>query len=150
MRSNIDEMHRNAKAGSCVAQTFLGLSYLHGYEVEVNFEEAFKFLSAAANQGGSRATIGLASMYAKGLGVPRNLSEAIRLLESVAATPDSSDAFAARIELARLYSAGAGIPVDTEKAARWYEAAIAISTGKENPDDLREARNYVGKVKDNH
>jgi localization factor PodJL len=150
MRSNIDEMHRNAKAGSCVAQTFLGLSYLHGYEVEVNLGEAFKFLSAAANQGGSRATIGLASMYAKGLGVPRNLIEAIRLFESVAAPPNGSDAFTARIELARLYLHGSGIPVDVEKAANWYEAAIAISTGKEDPEDLREARSHLGKVNDNH
>jgi TPR repeat protein len=146
MRSNIDEMHRNAKAGSCVAQTFLGLSYLHGYEVEVNFEEAFKFLSAAANQGGSRATLGLASMYAKGLGVPRNLTEAIRLFESVAAPPNGSDAFAARIELARLYSSGSGIRVDTEKASDWYKAAIAISTGKEDPEDLKEARAYAARA----
>jgi len=140
MPADIYEMHRKAKTGSCVAQTFLGLSYLYGDDVEVNYEEAFKLLSAAAKQGGSRATIGLASMYAKGLGIPRDLNEAMRLLESVAAPANGPDAFTARIELARLYSQGSGIQVDTEKAFQWCESALAIATGKEDPNDLQEAK----------
>jgi TPR repeat protein len=146
MPADIYEMHLQAKAGSCVAQTFLGLSYLYGDDVEVNYEEAFKLLSAAAKRGGSRATIGLASMYAKGLGIPRDLNEAIRLLESVAAPANGPDAFPARIELARLYSQGLGIQVDTQKAAQWYESALAIATGKEDPQDLQEAKSYVAQA----
>jgi TPR repeat protein len=146
MPADIYEMHRNAKAGSCVAQTFLGLSYLYGDDVEVNFEEAFKLLSAAAKQGGSRATIGLASMYAKGLGIPRDAREAIRLLESVAAPANGPDAFAARIELARLYSQGSGPAVDAEKAVQWYQSALAISTGKEDPGEVQEARTFLAQA----
>ena len=100
---NIAEKRRKADAGSCVAQSMLGLSYLYGYEVEVNYQEAFKYLSAA-DQGGSRATLNLGLMYAKGLGIPKDMLTAIRLLEAVAKPSDSSDAFAARIELGRLYS----------------------------------------------
>ncbi len=146
MPADIYEMHRQAKAGSCVAQTFLGLSYLCGDDVEVNYEEAFILLSAAAKRGGSRAAIGLASMYAKGLGIPRDLNEAIRLLESVAGPANGPDAFPARIELARLYSQGLGIQVDTEKAAQWYESALAIASGKEDPKDLQEAKSYFAQA----
>jgi TPR repeat protein len=146
MPADIYEMHRKAKTDSCVAQTFLGLNYLYGDDIEVNYEEAFKLLSAAAKQGGSRATIGLASMYAKGLGIPGDVNEAIRLLESVAAPANGPDASAARIQLARLYSQGLGIRVDIEKAIRWYESALAIATGKEDPRDLQEAKTYLGQA----
>ncbi|HXN17503.1 MAG TPA: hypothetical protein VN875_04155 [Candidatus Binatus sp.] len=143
MPADFHEMHRQAKAGSCVAQTFLALSYLCADDVEVHSEEAFRLLSAAAKQDRSRATIGLASMYAKGLGIPGDLHEAIRLLESVAAPANGSRAFPARIELARLYSQGSGIQVDIEKAAPWYETALAIATGKADAQNLPATKSYV-------
>jgi TPR repeat protein len=145
MPADIYEMRRTAKTSSCVAQTFLGLGYLYS-DVGVNYEEAFKLLSAAAKQGGSRAAIGLASMYAKGLGIPRDLNEAMRLLKSVAAPANGPDAFTARIELARLYSQSSGIQVDTEKAFQWCGSALVIATGKEDPNDLQEAKSYVAQA----
>ena len=84
----------------------------------VDYNEAFRLLSVA---GTSRAVLNLGIMHAKGLGVPQNLSEAIRLLEAIARPSDSPDAFTTRIELGRLYSSGS----DTDNALRWYEAAIA-------------------------
>jgi TPR repeat protein len=78
------EKRRKAEAGSCVAQTTLGISYLYGVDVAVDYKEAFKFLSAAATQGASRAVLNLGIMYAKGLGIPQNATEAIRLFEAVA------------------------------------------------------------------
>jgi TPR repeat protein len=119
------------------------IAYLYGYDAEVDYQEAFKFLSAAASQGTSRAVLNLGIMYAKGLGVHQNILEAIRLFEAVAKPSDSSDAFAARIELGRLYSSGSGIPANICKALQWYEAAIAVATENEESDDLREARAYV-------
>ena len=65
---DIEEQRRKAEAGSCVAQTILGISYLHGYDVEINYKEAFRLLSAA---GTSRAVLNLGIMHAKGLGFPR-------------------------------------------------------------------------------
>ena len=57
---DIVEKRRKADAASCVAQSMLGL--------KVNYQEAFKYLSAT-DQGGSRATLNLGLMYAKGLGI---------------------------------------------------------------------------------
>jgi hypothetical protein len=85
-------------------------------------------------------------MYAKSLGIPRDLNEAMRLLKSVAAPANGPDAFTARIELARLYSQGSGIQVDTEKAFPWCESALAIATGKEDPNDLPEAKSDVAQA----
>jgi|SRR6267143_1795883 len=133
---DIEELRRRAKAGSCSAQTVLGISYLYGYDVAVDYNEAFRLLSSA---GTSRAVLNLGIMHAKGLGVPQNLPEAIRLLEAVARPSDSSDAFAARIESGRLYSSGS----DNNNALRWYEAAVALATEHEDSQELREARAYV-------
>jgi TPR repeat protein len=147
---DIEEQRRKAEAGSCVAQSLLGLSYLYGYDVEVDYSEAFKFLNAAAKQGGARAILNLGIMYAKGFGIPQDMPQAIRLLEAVAAPSESSDAFAARIELGRIYSSrSGGIQVDGAKAFAWYKAAIAIASGNESSDDLIEAKAYVAQSNSN-
>jgi TPR repeat protein len=143
---DIQALRRKAEAGSCVAQSLLGISYLYGHDVEVDYSEAFKFLAAAAKQGSARATLSLGIMYAKGLGIPLDLPEAIRLIEAVATPSESSDAFAARIELGRIYSSGTGITADKAKALAWYEAAIAIANGSEDSAYLREAKEYVARA----
>ena len=145
---DIEEKRRKAEAGSSVAQTTLGISYLYGYDVKVDYQEAFRFLSAAASQGTSRAVLNLGIMYAKGLGIPQNASEAVRLFEAVAKPSDSSDAFAARIELGRLYSLGLGIPADAQKALKWYKAALTLAADTEDSEDLREARKYIQQTND--
>jgi TPR repeat protein len=144
---DLEEKRRKAEAGSCAAQSLLGISYLYGYDVAVDYKEAFRFLSAAASQGASRAVLNLGLMHAKGLGIPQNVPEAIRLFESVAKPSDSSDAFAARIELGRLYSSGLGTPVDDEQALSWYQAAVALANDGEDSEELREARDYVARTR---
>jgi hypothetical protein len=101
MATNVPELRRQAEAGSCVARSVLGGCYLYGQDAEVDYKEAFRFLSAAANQGSSRAVLNLGRMYAQGLGVSQNVAEAIRLFESVGKPESSTDAIAARIELGR-------------------------------------------------
>jgi uncharacterized protein len=147
MPTDINELRRKAEAGSCVAQSVIGLHYLYGLEVEVDYSEAFRFLSAAAEQGASRAVLNLGYMYAKGLGIPQNTPEAIRLLEAVGRPSESSDAFAARMELARIFSRGVGIPVDARAALKWYSAAIELATDDEDSEDLREARAYIAQAR---
>lgn len=73
---DIEGLKRRADAGSCVAQTILGISYLYGYDVVVDCKEAFRLLSAA---GTSRAVPNLGIMNARGLGVSQNLPDAIPL-----------------------------------------------------------------------
>jgi uncharacterized protein len=144
---NIDETRRKAEAGSCTAQTALGISYLYGYGVEIDYGEAFRLLSAGASQGASRAILNLGHMHARGLGIPKNVPEAIRMFEAVAIPSDSSDAFAARIELARLYSSGLVIPVDIVKALYWYKAALALAIDENDSEDVREAKDYVARTR---
>ena len=139
---DIDEMRQRAEAGSCVNQCGLGLRYLYGIDVVVDYVEAFRLLSLAADQGSSRATLNLAYMHAQGLGIPADVPKAIRLFEAVGKPSDSSDAFLARIELGRIYSRGIGIPVDVEKALQWYSAAMDLSSGHDNSEELQEARAY--------
>jgi TPR repeat protein len=59
MALNIVEMRRKAEEGSYPSQCMLGLCYLYGIDVETNYEEAFRFLSAAAEQRASRAVLNL-------------------------------------------------------------------------------------------
>ena len=139
---NITDMRRKAEAGSCVAQSVLGACYLYGEEVDTDYKEAFRYLSAAAEQGASRAVLNLGRMHAKGLGVPQNVPEAIRLYEAVGGPASSTDAFAARIELGRIFALGRGVSIDREAALKWYSAAIDVAPDDDS-EDLSEARAYV-------
>jgi TPR repeat protein len=144
---NLEEKRRKAEAGSCAAQSILGISYLYGYDVPVDYKEAFRLLSAAASQGASRAVLNLGIMHVKGLGIPQNVPEAIRLFEAVAKPSDSSDAFAARIELGRLYASGLGTSVNDDKALSWYQAAVALANDREDSEELQEARDYIARTR---
>ena len=142
MSLDIADLRRKAEAGSCVSQSVLGCCYLHGVDVQVDYGEAFRFLSAAANQGASRAVLNLGTMYAKGLGVSQDVGEAIRLLEAVAKPDNSSDAFLARIELGRIYSHLAS-PANPAAALKWYSAAVALAAPEDDSAELREAKDYI-------
>src|ERR1700722_14953235 len=114
---NIHELRRRADSGSPVDQSVLGLCYLYGVDVEVDYKEAFRLLSLA---GTSRAVANLARMYAEGLGISKDFAEAIRLYKAVAKFE-----FRAQFELGRIYSRGVGVPTDHDEALRWYSAAAA-------------------------
>lgn len=146
---NIPEVRRKAEAGSCVNQCTLGLCYLYGEGIETDYTEAFRWLSAAAAQGASRAVLSLGYMHANGLGIPKNVPEAIRHFEAVAKPSNSSDAFMARIELGRIYARGRDI-TNAEAALEWYSAAIALAQPGEDSEELREAREYVAAAGGGH
>jgi TPR repeat protein len=46
-------------------------------------------------------------------------------------------------ELGRLFSRGLGISVDSDLAFKWYSSAVEIATAEDEPEDLREARQYI-------
>ena len=114
---NVQDLRRRADSGSRVDQSILGLCYLYGVDVEVDYKEAFRLLSLA---GTSRAVANLALMYAEGLGISKDLAEAIRLYKAVAKFE-----FRAQLELGRIYSRGVSVPTDHDEALRWYSAAAA-------------------------
>jgi len=135
---NILDLQRKAESGSGVAQCVLGIAYLDGVDVAVDYDKAFRLLTAAAAQGRSRAVLALARMHANGLGVPVNLQEAIRLYETVGRVE-----FLAAIELGRIYSRGVGIPTDPSKASSWYQVAVALGCESQEGEEILEAKQYL-------
>src|SRR5688572_21557209 len=110
---NIVELSQQAESGSVVAQATLGICYLYGRDVKVDYKEAFRLLSAATEKGASRAVLNLARMYAEGFGLPKDVRKAIRFYEAVAKVE-----IRAQLELARIYSRGLGVPTDAEAARK--------------------------------
>jgi len=146
---DILELRRKAGCGSVVAQSVLGICHLYGREVEVDYTEARRLLSAAADKGSSRAMVNLARMHAEGLGVPRNLPKAIGLYEAVAKVE-----VRAQLELGRIYARGAGIPQNPKAALACYATVALREDGVEDSttaafvgavtfEEIEEAKNYV-------
>jgi TPR repeat protein len=136
---NIADLQKKAQNGSVVAQTILGTCYLEGVNVEINYVEALRLLSAAAERRAPRAMSNLARMYAEGLGTTSNLREAIRLYEAAAEAGE----FEAQIQLARIYSRGTSGKSDPQEALRWYSAAISQAGEIGECPELQEAEGYV-------
>jgi uncharacterized protein len=140
---DISDLTRRAESGQCVAQTTLGMYYLHGEEsVAVDYHKAFRLLSMAAEQRATRAIANLAHMYANGLGVDRDVTKAIQLYEQVGAVE-----FFAALELARIYANGVDHPRDSVKAVKWYSVVVSFGDEKFDHDSLgeeiNEARAYI-------
>lgn len=136
---DVDELHRDAERGSVVASGVLGMLYLYGCDVGVDYEKALGLLTFAASRGASRPMLNLGYMHAKGLGVPVDLRKAAELFERAAERGE----FLAMIEIARAYLNGAGVPVDPGQAMEWYRAAVLDGAGVEDCDELREAKAHV-------
>jgi len=145
---NIQDLRKGADSGSRVDRAVLGLCYLYGIDVEVDYKEAFRLLSLA---GTSRAVTNLALMHAEGLGIPKNMPEAIRLYKTVAKSE-----FRAQLELGRIYSRGIGVPADSDEALIWYSEAAAREAddcvddpvtgafvGSGTFEEIQEAKAYV-------
>jgi uncharacterized protein len=138
---HIDSLKRRAEAGSCAAQAILGLYYLYGSEdTHIDYQEAFRLLSAAARAGASRAVVNLAHMYAQGLGIPRSTTKAVELYESVGKVE-----FFAAIALGRIYSKGVSVPVDESRAMHWYSIAASFEGRVSDCEELTEAKAYISR-----
>jgi TPR repeat protein len=140
---DIQEIRRQAEAGNAVNQCALGLCYLYGVEVPVDYVRAFGLLSGAAGKHVTRARLHLGFMYAEGWGTRRNVPEAIALFKLVAAEDDESDGFEACIALGRIYADA--VP-DLALALEWYAAAISVAPEGDG-DDLREAKAYLARYR---
>jgi TPR repeat protein len=144
------EVRRKAEKGSVVNQGYLGWAYLYGHETEVNYREALRWLQAAAYEGrAARPFIHLGRMYEEGLGVPRDIKEAIRHYEAVQDVEPR-----AALALARIYAKGDGVPARPAKALKLYalvaecenvnhDPEVAAFAGAVTPEEVEEARAYV-------
>ena len=127
---DINQAHRDAEAGNVVDQGFLGWTYLYGRFTEVNYQEALRWLSAAAYDGrASRPFIHLGRMYEEGLGVPQDTQEAIRHYRAVAKVEPR-----ATLALARIYASGKGVPSDPAEAVRLYSLVAEHDTWEHDAD----------------
>lgn len=91
---------------------------------------AFKEWKAAANQGQPEAEYDLGLLYAKGLGVPRDLQVAQQWYEAAALQGNAQ----AEYSLGQMYAQGWGIPPNDASALRWMQ--IANGSNSDNQDDL--------------
>ena len=146
---DITDLQRKAESGSVVAQSVLGICYLYGRDVKTDYERAFQLLSAATEKGASRAVVNLARMYAEGLGIPRDISKAVRLYEAVAKVERR-----AQLELARIYARGEGVTCDPQRALKWYSEVASREDGVDDQgtgvfagavtfDEIEEAKAYL-------
>jgi uncharacterized protein len=144
------EIRRKAEKGSVANQGYLGWAYLYGQDTEVNYREALRWLTAAAYEGrAARPFIHLGRMYEEGLGVPRDMKEAIRHYQAVQDVEPR-----AALALARIYAKGEGVPAKPAKALRLYALVaacesldhnpeVAAFAGSVTPEEVEEARAYL-------
>ena len=147
---DLQEIRRKAEKGSVVNQGYLGWAYLYGCEIEINYQEALRWLTAAAYEGrAARPFVHLGRMYEEGLGVPRDIKEAIRHYEAVQDVEPR-----AALALARIYVKGDGVRSKPAKALRLYAVVAKCESLNENPElvafagavtpaEVEEARAYV-------
>src|SRR5690348_16275222 len=146
---DIEQLRREAESGSVVAQGVLGLCYLYGRGVDIDYDEALRLLSMAKDNGTSRAVVNLARMYAEGLGVRKDMAKAIRFYQAVEKVE-----LRAQLELARIYANGESVKVNPKAALSLYsniakcedaveDAITAAFVGSLTFDEIEEARNYV-------
>lgn len=78
MNETLKQLFSDAVSGNAVAQNQLGDAYYNGYEVEQDFQQAFKWYMLAAEQGHGKAQYNAAYAYANGIGTQKNIAEAIK------------------------------------------------------------------------
>jgi TPR repeat protein len=113
---------RSALAGYAPAQYFIARCYeLAEGVAAADLVRAFEFCRAAADQDYVPALNCLGFYYQNGIGVPRNLGEATRLLRASA-----DRAFpAALFNLGHCHEFGLGVPLDLIEAAQLYKRSDA-------------------------
>jgi TPR repeat protein len=136
---NISDIRNKASVGDVASQTILGICYLDGIDVEVDFHEALLLLSAPAARGVPRAMTNLARIYSQGLGVAKDIPEAIRLYEAAAKAGE----FSAQIALGRIYLCGTEIPANPVAARFWYALALAQNDNVVDCPEIMEAKAFV-------
>jgi TPR repeat protein len=88
------------------------------------YQRAYQEWKAAAESGQAEAQFGLGLLYAQGLGVHRDLTEAERWYRMAASQGNAEAQFA----LGQLYSRGWGNPRDYADAIRWLEMAKSVDS----------------------
>src|ERR1700721_3958368 len=94
-----------------------------------DYQGAFREWKAAADKGQAEAQYDLGLLYAKGLGVQRDLQVAQQWYEAAAAQGNAQ----AEYSLGQMYAQGWGIPADQASTLRWME--MANGSNGDNQED---------------
>lgn len=101
------------------AKTYLAYAYKHGFGVNQNFNQAYKWYREAADVDVASAQFNLGVMIANGHGDARDLRKAAYWIEQAA----YNNLPTAMVALALMYEKGAGMEQDKSKARFWYDKA---------------------------
>ena len=78
----LDEVPEKARGGDPIAQEAYGWMFYEGRGVVKSYVEALYWYHKAADQGSVEAQYNLALMYARGLGVAKDMEESAKWVES--------------------------------------------------------------------
>ena len=113
-------LRKAADQGFVAAQESLGIFYATGVGMEQpNPSEALSWYMAAARHGSVDAATNIASMYAMGAGIPKDMGAAIRWFRQAA---DAGGA-TAQYNLALIYGRGDGVKRDERESMHWLTKA---------------------------
>lgn len=117
IRKGLEELKFMASEGDAEAQYKLGYCYQEGHAgIGVDYGEAVKWFSLAAEANHFSAQLVLGDCYANGRGVSKNISYAAKLYRLSA---EGDNAFA-QCELAKCYATGKGVIEDYVEAYAWF------------------------------
>jgi TPR repeat protein len=89
-----------------------------------DYPKAYREWKAAADAGEAEAQFDLGVLYAQGMGVRRDLSEAASWYRKAAEQGNAEAAFA----MGQMYSRGWGVPRDEADALRWFQMANSVES----------------------
>ncbi len=89
-----------------------------------DYQRAYREWKAAADAGQAEAQFDLGVLYAQGLGVRRDLSQAASWYRKAAEQGNAEAQFA----LGQMYSRGWGVPRDEADALRWFQMANSVES----------------------
>ena len=111
----IEAYKKKAESGDVEAQRDLGNIYYFGMGVEVDLDEARKWLTKAAEQGEMKAQSLLASLYLR----EQNFTKSIEWMRKAADKGDEISLFG----IGEMYFKGIEMPLDYKEAAKWFKKA---------------------------
>lgn len=112
-------MKQSAAQGLVAAQFELGNFYFKGFGVAVNFQEAVRWYTVAAERGDNGAQNNLGARYRNGEGVPRDPAKAVYWFELAAAAGNSE----AQFNLGACYCLGDGVEKNEARGCQLYQLA---------------------------
>ena len=124
--------------------TRIGVEYMYGDEIYMNFEKGLEYLIVAAEMGDSEAQSELGSKYLDGDNVQKKKKKAFFYLERAAKQKDSS----AVMELARCYEKGNGVEKNIKKAIKLYCEILNIEILYPEHYNFDEALHIIKDYKD--